>query len=593
MSTTKQPTIGEQLCTALTQTEIAELLSATITELPSVSLSQILNRLTTNTRQTIEQVLSPPDPTAADTESQAIPVSVAKLEEEWLALWKEWDKIVHESSLENGKYVPQDEHWEPPYFDGYDFVKDLDGVAYKMRPLLETAFEHEFSFPSGSFALAMMEAEDEAGSDLPEWSEIMDGFGLDVHLTYCILQWEWLTAQHDGESAYEFAEAIRRLEDDFSQTSLFEDTVTNFFTTLPENAQHVIYDGLTAHKSEPLWAKALQNSRTMWHSIYIYWLDQYNPARYLETKRATISQQWQNGLPVIDDYLDKKAYQQADSVLQETVTAMLARNRELDGWFPEDSLLYPTVGIYVASDEDYKQLLNRYLRLAKAQKQPERVAVLQLQLLAFRKFYDWQAMLNGLTELPTLTKIRQRLFLSWRDPIVRQCNPSLYHSRDQESFWVEWLLTAIFEEEKGAIWFQQKLNNWLRAKPTYELLQMLTADVAAFSPEMVAFYPKFENKLIKNRPKHGQDYASRRNYLKQYAPPNIAEQLINYWRANILQYVPNPKDVHKADYTNHATWMGVVKELAPSAYDTLLSEWQTDHHRRRNLWQAMRNEGLG
>ncbi len=57
--------------------------------------------------------------------------------------------------------------------------------------------------------------------------------------------------------------------------------------------------------------------------------------------------------------------------------------------------------------------------------------------------------------------------------------------------------------------------------------------------------------------------------------------------------VPNPIDVHKADYSPHASWMLALRELAPRHYEHLLTDWRANHHRRRNLWRDVRKVGLG
>jgi hypothetical protein len=67
---------------------------------------------------------------------------------------------------------------------------------------------------------------------------------------------------------------------------------------------------------------------------------------------------------------------------------------------------------------------------------------------------------------------------------------------------------------------------------------------------------------------------------------------MGYWKAYLQNFVPRPESVEKADYTSHARWMVALRELAPQSYKVLLEKWRTDHHRRRNLWQAMAKAGL-
>ena len=86
-----------------------------------------------------------------------LPVSLAKLAERWATLWAEWDGIVLEATDEEGDYYEQEEEWEPPYFDAYAFMEDLEKVAVKLRPLVRTAFENSF-LPNHGFAEALQAA---------------------------------------------------------------------------------------------------------------------------------------------------------------------------------------------------------------------------------------------------------------------------------------------------------------------------------------------------------------------------------------------------------------------------------------------------
>jgi hypothetical protein len=65
-----------------------------------------------------------------------------------------------------------------------------------------------------------------------------------------------------------------------------------------------------------------------------------------------------------------------------------------------------------------------------------------------------------------------------------------------------------------------------------------------------------------------------------------------YWHGNLHVLVPKPEHAEQSIYTNHARWMAALQELVPSAYTTLLKQWQEQHKRRSNLWKAMANQGL-
>ncbi len=140
MSKQKQNNLGESILAALTQQEISQLLDVLFVTLPVEEREGALVQLPLDTQQTIQQILTPQQQV-----KQSQPVSLAKLAQTWSQLWQEWNEIVWEASQEEGKYIVQEVDWEPPYFDNYTIVEDLEKIAQKMQPLVETAFEHGFT----------------------------------------------------------------------------------------------------------------------------------------------------------------------------------------------------------------------------------------------------------------------------------------------------------------------------------------------------------------------------------------------------------------------------------------------------------------
>src|SRR5712691_6547774 len=159
---------GQQFLDALTHNEIATLLEVLIGTLSPDMVENVLDQLQPDTRHTVQTILGPPDPSDPTQEKQAPSVSLAKLEQTWSALWKEWDHIVDEAAQEDGNYIVRERHWEEPYFDSTTFVRDLERVTKEMRPLLRTAFEKEF-VPATSFIDALLEADAAIMAAMPEW----------------------------------------------------------------------------------------------------------------------------------------------------------------------------------------------------------------------------------------------------------------------------------------------------------------------------------------------------------------------------------------------------------------------------------------
>lgn len=294
----------------------------------------------------------------------------------------------------------------------------FEKVAAKVRPLLQTAFENGFS-PDTGVAEALLEAEEEISGAMPDWIEV-EGFYLEQNLTACLLEWEWLVSMDEEQDAFVFAQRILDWENRFSFVTLEDNAFVAFFTQLSEGDQRTVFEGLNRHKDTPLWKERLANAYCYWHVLYMYYLDQYAPERYLDALRTTIPQQWQNGLPVIEDLSAKKDYQEGLTVIQETLSALLHFSQGDQGWTPEASLLCTIVrGFHYGDDglRSEKTLLQYYQQTAKELGQSQRVNALELQRIALDHFFDWRIMFDAFEEISVLREIRQALFQSWRDDI--------------------------------------------------------------------------------------------------------------------------------------------------------------------------------
>jgi hypothetical protein len=195
---------ADRLLSALTQQELAELIDALFTVLSPELQEEAIAQLNENTQQTVRQILMSSSIAESTEASATQTVSLAKQAQTWSELWQVWDDIVSEASEESGKYIVQEAHWEPPYFDATTFSEDLERVAAQMRSLLQTTFEHEFT-PDNGFIPALLEAESAISEGLEDWMELTDGLYLENHLTHCLLQWEWFVTQEQEQNAFQFA----------------------------------------------------------------------------------------------------------------------------------------------------------------------------------------------------------------------------------------------------------------------------------------------------------------------------------------------------------------------------------------------------
>ncbi|WP_242056491.1 MULTISPECIES: hypothetical protein [unclassified Nostoc] len=603
-----QNSIGSRILEALTEDEISQLLDELFIVLSDEQRVTAFAHLQADTQETLIQIITPPQTVEQVKTSNIRLTSLAKLEQTWSELWREWNQIIWQASQEEGKYIVQEVRWEEPYFDDCTFVEDLEAVAQKMKPLVKTAFENGFS-NDGGFAASLLSAESEIADGIPDWMEIANGIHLEGATTSCLLEWEWLLVQSQGQDGFKLAQKVREWESEFSDTSLNDETVIDFFCNLPDVQKKIILDGMTANRGVEEWKSELENTYSYWHIIYMELMQQFaTPEIYLNNLRATISQQWQNGLAVIEDLLSKQEYRESLTVIQETLDALLKNKQDKNPWIPENSLLFVVVSEFSyepSNGEKQKTLLRYYQQAVRELGEIERANALEIQQITFECCYDWSSMFKAFAEIPVSKNTQQALYTSWRESIIKRSTPYRYsdfyrNTKPVDSWWLHWLLDSITTEEKGHTWFRQQIIEWLESLPEnetqlgeeYGVLHLLTRDLIQIKYQGKSPLPKFHEIVIQPNQLSTPDEVSRRKYLQEYAPPDLWERVMAYWQANLHNFVPLPEASKSSDYTKNAQWMSALKELAPENYDSLLSHWKVQHKRRPNLWKAMRELGL-
>jgi len=596
--------LSVRLLSALTQQEIAQLIDALFQVLLPDLQEQAITQLAEDTQKTIKQILAP-DSTAKQAQaSESQTISLARQAQTWSELWQGWNDIVREASEEDGKYIIQEAHWEPPYFDATTFIEDLESVAAQMQPLLQIAFEHDF-MPNLGFVSALVEAESAISMGLEDWMELTDGLYLERYLTHCLLEWEWLTAQDQRQNAFQFAQHIRTCDLQFQEIELDNDTVFNFFTQLSEAEKRSILTGLTTDRETSFWQQTLDDAYSPWHLLYLHLIEQYAPERYLDNLRKTISQQWENGLLIIEALVAEQNYSESLVVVQETLHSLLKSTRVKENWVPEVSLLVSILGFYDECKQiNISKLLRCYQQTAQALNQTERANALEIQQVAIAQWFNWSAMFAAFAEISVSESTRQALFVSWRDYVDRRTKLQDWRgygrAKPVDTWWVPWLIDSLVDSQKGSSWFQQQITQWLIHLPSdrqqldenYDLLRLLTADLTEIQNNGKSQYPQFYQTVIRPKGFSMETNQSRREYLAQYAPADLQDQVMNYWKAHLQNFVPKPERANKSDYTEHARWMVALKEISPRNYKTLLADWQVVHQRRSNLWKAMKQVGL-
>lgn len=594
-SSDDRPTLtsSHRLLEALSPQEIARLIEALFAVLSPKLQEEAIAQLSPDTYQTVKQILREPQTTPT--------VSLEKQAQTWSQLLREWNDIISEACDGEGKYTQGDDDWEGTYFDATALVEALEAVAERMLPLLQTAFEHSFT-SDFSFVSALLEAELDISESLDEWMEMSEGLCLERQLTYCLLWWKWLSIQ-ERRDAFHLVRQIRQYEEQFQDVELDRDAIVEFLLELPQGDKRIIFIGLTDQEETPLWKQDLKDIELCWHRLYFKSIEQYASDRYLDKLRKTIPQRWQNGLPIIESFQSKENHEQSLVVIEKPLEEWLAFHRADPAWMPEKSLLIATSSV---NDRENTTLLLRYYReTAPALNQSERANALAIQEIAIAQWFDGSTMLATLAEIPVSESTRQALFISWQDYVARQSKPGSWYSdsRSPESvdtWWVSWLINSVADPQKGVNEFQQQINQWIAHLPgsrrelgeDYDILRLLTKDLMVIQNQGKPSYPQFYEVAIAKGRLSSPDDRSRRSYLKEYAPEELWEQAIAFWKTNFHHYVPRPESATKSNYDEQARWMTAVQELSPQSFQTLLSQWRTAHGRCNNPWKAMKAMGL-
>lgn len=598
-------TFGQSILNSLTSGEIATFLDLVLESLSPEQQTMILNQLSSDTQHTLQILLSPPQETKAKKASKKTAVSLAKQEETWFSLWNDWNDLVWDAADEKSDYMEQEADWEPPYFNNTRFIDDLEKIAEKMWPLCEIAFENNFS--DHDFGESLGDTYDEVSSAMPEWAPLDDGFYLERYLTLCFLKWQWLShCLEDPATAYPFVQSLRQWEEENSSIQLDSNTMIDFLCELSKEDQKAILTGLNNDKKTPLWQGELENTYSHWHIVYMHFIESYSPENYLKNLRPTIAQQWENGLPIVQNLIETQAYSEGLEIIQEMLDSILKHSHTAKPWDPKKSLFFVLVNrlfYYPDAKKNYRDLLGCYQTVVEKLEQPQMVAVLKLQRFGMGHFFDWETMFQAFRKAAIPKTNLHDLFQSWKDYIIETTTPrswSFGRIDSKEVWWLHWLIDYAFEAKPNDLRFQKKVMIWLKKLPKaerlknndFQFLRLLMDDLHQMNSKYEVKYPLFFKVIVHPSHQDHSDDTSRREFLKQMLSEDLLKTILDYWKTHLLYEVPNPKMVEGSNYTSHAQWMSVLKELSPNDYQTLLATWRVDHKRRRNLWQAMLSAGL-
>ncbi len=606
MARKKSKSIGNRLFEALTRDQVVRLLDVLLAHQDKRTRKDILDRLDDDISFTLSELFAPGTQAKEPAEAPAKPAkkrkkkrttSNAKLVENWNTLWDEWGDIAFEVGSENGRYAYQDNHWDPPYFDGSALADDLDEVAEKMLPMIEEIFLLEAE-DSNVFADAIGELECRVRS-YPEWMGAdCDGFYLAEKVTRAVLGWEWLDAASSDNPGEVWLKRVLDIEGSFSLASLHPKTVVEYATSLPEAARKQVYGHIAGHKNNTFWEKALRDKYSTWHKIHHALSRVFDSGTHLETCEKMLSGEWSYGLPLIEEALRQDDYPEAERVIKRTLASYSAGTWRKTVWDPETTLLgtYLTNG-YHRLEEEMPELLEKGIQVAGKLGKDRTKAAFEIQLAIAGHPYKWDdclAVFRKMVRGPH-ADMASGLFKQWQDLNLE--DSLSYHGADDEAAqesWIHWLLESALAGEDSRGEFGPKMEEWLETlardadefKARHRLLYVFTSDMARLAP-LEKEWPYLFKYVLSGEDKNSDRASSRQAWLAKMRGERFSGRLKRCWQDNVAVLVPDPSGAHKSRYDYHAKWLEVVREINPAAYWELIKDWRIAHKRRRNLWKAV------
>jgi hypothetical protein len=591
----------ELLSHGLSEAEIQRVVACALLALDEGGRDRLVARLGAETGGTLRRLLA----SRGEHRTTARPSpGAAKIRQEWEKAWGEWETCVAESQDEHGRYVVREHHWEEPYLDGSSVAEDLEPIAAGMRKILERVVDEGLD-PDFSFLTAIEEMDTEIGSGLPDWMDPSSGdrCPLGPEVTGCLLEWEWRACQRDGRSAFELADAIRKLDASARIVSLDGGTVAKFIRELSDTDQRGILQGIIAHRAASHWAAILGTAHSGWFTIHQELARRWDPALFEETSRENISKNWELALPLVADLLRRKSFDAARTLVEEAVRALL-RLKAGETWDPRQTLLiaHPALRYWRDQDAAAFRLLESWRTIATGLDQEELACALELQVAIGQGWADGHAVLETFRRVasPRLASLRERLLGDWRALVVEKTLGRVADGRDAPgSAWVRALLDAARGGDDGAPSFRQAVRQWLEeAGRTPGTLQQsrnalgtltLDLDIGSSLPRTL---PTLHRLLSRRSEGDRPLSASRRRWVEELGVADLFPEVIEFWRRHAAGLVPDPATPTGSNYDHCAEWLAAVFELDSAAYQRIVRGWAAAHARRKNLWLAITRRQL-
>jgi len=262
----KEEALLARLEASLSDLELRRVLAGALLQMGDGARARLIARLGADTGVALRSALEPPSGGKHRTRPTAPVAGKGKTRQEWDRLWDEWHALVDEACHEQGRYVLQEAHWEPPYLDTGSLSTDLDAVAARMRPLIGRMISDRIA-PEFSFTDAIEALDEELAAGPPDGVEEGEPCCLGPAATTSLLEWEWTVARRDGGDATVFFDRIRDLENRLQHVELDPPSLKTFVLQLSDEHLRTLLESMTRQRTSKRWADAFTRASGCWAEV--------------------------------------------------------------------------------------------------------------------------------------------------------------------------------------------------------------------------------------------------------------------------------------------------------------------------------------
>lgn len=593
----------------LSQQEVARVLVGALKALDAPGRARLCSWLGEDTADTVRRVFGLLDGDAQPDAPAVRPgLSKAKVLEQWERACSDWEGAILEADDEEGAFVEREDRWDPPFFDVFALSARLEDIAERLAPLIERVVEARLD-PEFDVSEQILESVYEIGSGLPEWFSEPDWSGFfGPQVTRCVLAGRWFAMRSeadrpDADLAFAFIDGLRTKEETAVRWTLHGDALVDFVLGMTEEAQRAILDGLQRDEHAPRWATVLGLPRMSWFKLRQALAKRWNPARFLSLCRAYIGQEWELALPVLEGFIARGAYEDAEEVIEEALDALLD-HASGEPWSPTTALIseHRSRRSRWRPETELPRLLRCWATVAERMGKAELRGALRIQESVCEDADHWDAILDTFADVRRdgHEAVVERLFSEWKFLVSRRCISWGFDDvREPGAGWIPLLLDGARAGDEGSEAFVVALSDWIwRAgadadtfRSASESIKLLTLDLG-LDAALHDLSPSLRDCLTTPFDHVSDLDARRRDWLGRLGAAKAWPALVEVWRRQVAQMVPDPGAARGSRYDPCACWLAAVYELNRKAYDEILAAWQRDHRRRRNLWKAISARGL-